>query len=128
MCRSLRRSLKGNLIDVAVAFVLGVAFAALVTATVTDLDHADRGGGRRQAELRRPELHDQRLEVRLRRLAQQADHVPPGHGARALPGDRALVMRARAFERDEPASVLRPCPYCFENINVAGNAVPALHV
>ena len=52
--------LRGNLVDLAVAVVIGTAFGAVVTALVADLITPIDRGRRRQARLQRPRLHDQR--------------------------------------------------------------------
>ena len=43
--------MRGNLVELAVAFVMGLAFAALVTSFVDGLNHADRRDDHRQAGL-----------------------------------------------------------------------------
>ena len=61
--------LRGNLIDLAVAVVIGVAFNAVVQALIADIITpliAAIGG---QAQLRRPDLHDQPQQVLLRRCS-----------------------------------------------------------
>ena len=45
--------LRGNLVELAVAFVMGLAFAALVASFVDDLRHADHRDDHRQAGLQR---------------------------------------------------------------------------
>jgi large conductance mechanosensitive channel len=110
---------KGNLIDVAVAFVLGVAFATLMTATVTDLITpivAAIGG--------QPSFNNLSFTINGSKFAY-------GHWLNALITFlitalvlfllvRAVVRVQGLFDRDEPppAPSLRPCPFCFENINL----------
>ncbi len=49
--------LRGNVVDLAVAVVVGVAFTAMVTAFVADLITPLDRGHLRQARLRQPDLH-----------------------------------------------------------------------
>jgi large conductance mechanosensitive channel len=110
---------KGNLIDVAVAFVLGVAFAALMNATVTDLITpivAAIGGQQDFSKLT---------------FTINGSTFAYGHWINALITFlitalvlflivRSVIRVQGLFDRDEPppAPSLRPCPYCFENINL----------
>jgi large conductance mechanosensitive channel len=110
---------KGNLIDVAVAFVLGVAFAALMNATVSDLITpiiAAIGG--------QPDFSALSFTINGSKFAY-------GHWLNALITllvtalvlfliVRAVVRVQGLLARDEPPPepTLRRCPYCFETINV----------
>jgi large conductance mechanosensitive channel len=110
---------KGNLIDVAVAFVLGVAFATLMTATVSDLITPIVAAISGQ-----PSFADLSFRINGSKFAY-------GHWLNALITFlitafvlfllvRSVVRIQGLFDRDEPppAPSLRPCPYCFENINL----------
>jgi large conductance mechanosensitive channel len=110
---------KGNLIDVAVAFVLGVAFAALMNATVTDLITpiiAAVGG--------KQDFSDLTFSINGSTFAY-------GHWLNSLITFlvtalvlfllvRAVLRVQGIFDRAEPppGPALRPCPFCFENINL----------
>jgi hypothetical protein len=83
---------RGNLVDLAVAVVIGTAFTAVVTSMVEDLITpliAAIGG---RAGLLGAELHNQRERVPLRRLHQRADRVPDRVGG-------AVLLRDQARER-----------------------------
>ena len=55
---------RGNIVELAVAFVMGVAFAAVVNSLVEQSRHADHRDDHRQAGLQRPDVHDQRRVFR----------------------------------------------------------------
>jgi large conductance mechanosensitive channel len=110
---------KGNLIDVAVAFVLGLAFAALMMATVTDLITPIVA-----AIAGQPSFDDLTFSINGSKFAY-------GHWINALITFlitafvlfmivRSVVRIQGLFARDQPPPepTLRPCPYCFENINL----------
>jgi|SoiMethySBSTD1v2_1073268.scaffolds.fasta_scaffold1678593_2 large conductance mechanosensitive channel len=110
---------KGNLIDVAVAFVLGVAFATLMTATVTDLITPIVA-----AVAGQPSFANLSFSINGSKFAY-------GHWFNALITFlitalvlfllvRVVVRVQGLFDRDEPPPepALRPCPFCFENINL----------
>ena len=67
--------LKGNLIVLAVAFVMGAAFAALVTALVTDVVTLNHRRDHRQGRLQRAHVHDPPRPVPLRRVHHRRHHV-----------------------------------------------------
>ena len=101
--------LRGNLVDLAIAVVLGAAFGALVTSFVTNLVTpliAAIGG---QPDFSDLHLHDQQLAVPLRRVPQRAAVVPDHRRGDLLPrrqaGERAAGAqqgrrRARARVAD----------------------------
>jgi hypothetical protein len=91
--------LRGNLVELAVAFVIGVAFDALVAALVTDLITPLIAANLREARLLLAQLHDQREPLPLRRLRQRADHLPVDRGGGVLLR-RQAVQRADGAARD----------------------------
>jgi large conductance mechanosensitive channel len=110
---------KGNLIDVAVAFVLGLAFAALMMATVTDLITPIVAAIAGQQSF-------STLSFTI-----NGSKFAYGHWLNALITFlitafvlflivRSVIRIQGLFERDQrpPEPSLRPCPYCFENINL----------
>ena len=73
--------LRGNVVDLAVAVVIGAAFGAVVAAFVADLVTpliAAIGG---KPDFAAADVHDQRLDVQVRPLLQRRDLVPD-HRAR----------------------------------------------
>jgi large conductance mechanosensitive channel len=110
---------KGNLIDVAVAFVLGVAFSTLMMSTVSDLITPIVA-----AVVGKPSFDELSFTINGSRFTY-------GHWLNALITFlitafvlfllvRSVVRLQGLFDRDEPPPEpsLRPCPYCFENINL----------
>ena len=110
---------KGNLIDVAVAFVLGLAFATLMMATVSDLITPIVA-----AIAGQPSFAELSFSINGSKFAY-------GHWLNALITFlvtavvlflivRSVIRVQGLFARDEPppGPTLRPCPYCFENINL----------
>ena len=63
--------LRGNVVDLAVAVVIGAAFKAIVDAFVAGIDHAVRSGMIFSHGLRGHDLHDQRQHVLLRHRDQR---------------------------------------------------------
>ena len=93
--------LRGNVVDLAVAVVIGAAFAALVAALVKDLITpliAAIGG---KPDFSEPVVHDQQVDVQLRRLHQRADHVPDHRRRRLLPRHQAGRRPAGAVRAQE---------------------------
>ena len=88
--------LRGNIVELAVAFVMGVAFAAarqLARGQPRDADHRD---DHRQARLQQPHVHDQRRRVPLRRVHHRRDPVRRDRGG-------GVLLRGQADERDHVA-------------------------
>jgi hypothetical protein len=93
--------LRGNLVDLAVAVVIGAAFGAVVAALVADLITpliAAIGG---QAGLQRPRVHRQQVEVQVRRLSQRAADVRDHRRRRLLPHHQACCCAAGAVLAQE---------------------------
>ena len=64
--------LRGNVVDLAVAVVIGTAFTAVVNALVKDLITPLIAAIFGKPDFSQPRLHDQRQPLRLRRLPQRA--------------------------------------------------------
>ena len=77
---------RGNVIDLAVAVVVGTAFTAVVKALVADILTPIIAVIFGAHDFGAPEVHDQRQHVRLRRLHQQPDHVRQRRRRDVLPG------------------------------------------
>ena len=88
--------LRGNLIDLAVAVVIGTAFAAVIAALVADLVTPLIAADRRRARLLGAQLHDQRQRVPLRALPRRAADVRDRGRGDVLPRDQAGQRPARA--------------------------------
>ena len=88
--------LRGNLVELAVAVVIGTAFAAVVSAFVADLITpliAAVGG---EQDFSEADVRDQRQHVPLRRLHQRAAHVRDHRGG-------GVLLRGQAGERADGA-------------------------
>ena len=94
--------MKGNLVTLAVAFVIGVAFAAVVSVLRREHRHADHRGHRRAARLLGPRLHGQRQRLPLRALPERPDRVHRRRGDPLLPGGAALQPAERALREGRP--------------------------
>ena len=100
--------LKGNLVILAVAFIVATVFAAVVKAFDRRHHHADHRPDLWQAELRRAVVHDQLEPLPLWRLHQRGDHVRD-HRRRglllrgqALPGLRRATREGRHDDQELP--------------------------
>ena len=114
--------MRGNVVDLAVAVVIGAAFGARRhLAGGGPADAADRGD-HRQAGLLRPDLHDQRQQVLLRRVHQRADRVPVDRGRRLLLRRRAAEQAQGAGRGDDTR-----LPRVHERDPARGQALPAVH-
>ena len=114
---------RGNVVDLAVAVVIGTAFTAVVKALVSDLLTPDHRDDLRQLELRQPEVHDQRQPVRLRRLPEQ-------------PARRSCTVAAAMFflvvtpinwlmsRRAQEDPETKQCPECDTSIPVKARRCP----
>ena len=69
--------LRGNLLDLAVAVVIGAAFTGVVNAFVNDLITPLIAAIVGKQQLRQPVLHRQRVAVRLRQLPQRPALLRP---------------------------------------------------
>jgi large conductance mechanosensitive channel len=89
--------LRGNLIELAVAFIMGVVFAAVVeafTRIILDILGADcPGGGAERHRLRRGQR---------RQLPDRADHLPADRVRALRRRGRALQQAQRPPQKDEP--------------------------
>ena len=63
--------LRGNVVDLAVAVVIGAAFGAVVDALVKDISYSPHRRNRRQAQLLESHLYDPQEQVPLRRPRQR---------------------------------------------------------
>ena len=68
--------LRGNVVDLAVAVIIGAAFGAVVTALTTDIITPFIAAHRRQAQLRRPLFLRQWRQDSLRQLPQRRHRLP----------------------------------------------------
>ena len=107
---------RGNLVDLAVAVVVGTAFAAVVTALVKDLITpliAAVGG--------KPNFENLYFMLNgsssARRLHQFADLVRGHRGGRLLPGGVARGRLMDMISRKQAATE-RECPECLSNIPI----------
>ena len=113
--------LRGNLVDLAVAVVIGTAFTAVVTAFVTNIVTpiiAAIGG---KPDFSGPDVHDQRQRVRLRRVHQRADRVPDHRRGRVLLRHQAGQPAHGALSARHARSTCetRACPECLSDIPIA---------
>ena len=111
--------LRGNLVELAVAFIIGAVFAALVKAFIADLITPIIalifGAGLRHAA-----VHDQLQPLRLRRLHQRGDHVRVG-GAIFF-----FVVRPMDVIHTAPAEAptTKECPACTSEIPIKARRCP----
>jgi large conductance mechanosensitive channel len=110
--------MRGNLLDLAVAFILGVAFASVVTAFVNIILSF-------VAAIFGSSVSFDRLQFTL-----NGTPIPYGAFLTALASFVlicwVLFMIVRAYQRVNPAppSVTKSCPYCRSSIAVAATRCP----
>ena len=100
--------LRGNLIQLAVAFVTGCRFCCRYQLVREELGDADHRGDRRQAQLQRPHLHDPQLCIHLRSIHHRRNHVHSDRTAVFFfivkPVDMITKRRQREEEETEEVS------------------------
>ena len=109
--------LRGNVVDLAVAVLIGAAFGALVTAFTRDFITPILAaiGGKPDFSSLSFTINEQ--HVPLRRLHQRADLVPDHRGGAVLPGHPAGEQADGAYKTEpEPALPTRDCPECYSSI------------
>ena len=123
--------LRGNVVDLAVAVVVGVAFTAMITAFVADFITPLIAAIFGKPRLLRPDLHRQPLEVQVRVVPQRAAVVPHRGDGRVL-RRRGAAHRAHApaqrLPREEPRARDAGVPGVPERHSGRGTAVRLLHV
>ena len=92
--------MRGNVVDLAIAVIIGAAFGAVVARVRDRLRRRPARRARRHARLRRRRRDRQRLEDRLRLDAQGADPVPDRRG-------RHLLRRSSSRSRGWPSGAAR---------------------
>jgi large conductance mechanosensitive channel len=117
---------KGNLIDLAIAFVLGAAFTTLVQALVADLIMPIIGivGGKHGA------FGDRSFSINGS-VFSYGDLLNKLVSFLIVASVLFLVIKAvtsvQQLERGsqpQPAPAVKPCPYCFETINAHASRCP----
>ena len=113
--------LKGNLVTLAVAFVIAIVFACARQGVHRRHHHPDHRVDLRQAELRDAVVHDQLKPLLLRRLHQRGDHVRDDRV-------RGLLLRREALRGVSVAQgrpSVKDCPECTSEIPVGANGAPS---
>ena len=103
-------AIQGNLLEIAVAFILGVAFAAVVKSFVDDIVMNVIAAIFGRPDFSGAHVLDRRRRDPLRQLPERRDHVP---ARRARP----LLRRPRVQHVRAPrTAVRRDCPHCLSSI------------
>ena len=115
--------LRGNVVDLAVAVVVGVAFTAMVTAFVVDLITPLIAAIFGKPDFSEPHLHGQPLAVQVRVVPQRArcrsSSWPRWSSSPSWCRSPCSCAGSTCLPSEEPEPETRECPECLSDIPVA---------
>ena len=113
---------RGNVVDLAVAVVIGAAFGAVVTALVADLLTPIIAAYLRQAGFLVADLHDQRQRVQVRLVPERPDAFVSIAAAIFFFVVRPMnYMQAHRAQEDPDT---KECPECTSDIPIRARRCP----